>query len=104
MTNDADANTRAQLRALGSTRLLEFIAAYDSGFGHKPRRTRCWPSRHFAEVAPAEIAVVGDTVHDLVAARAAGAIAIGVLSGPTAARARWSRTPTSLLALDRSQL
>ena len=36
----------------------------------------------FAEVAPAEIAVVGDTEHDLVAARAAGAIAVGVLSGP----------------------
>ena len=36
----------------------------------------------FANVAPAEIAVVGDAPHDLVAARAAGATAIGVLSGP----------------------
>ena len=27
--------------------------------------------------------MVGDTVHDLAAARAAGALAIGVLSGPT---------------------
>ena len=31
MTNDADANTRAQLRQLGIEELLEFVAAYDSG-------------------------------------------------------------------------
>ena len=34
-------------------------------------------------VEPREVAVVGDAVHDLVAARAAGAVAVGVLSGPT---------------------
>ena len=46
------------------------------------RRTRVG-IRQIRQVAPAEIAVVGDTVHDLAAARAAGALAIGVLSGPT---------------------
>ena len=50
--------------------------------GTSPTPIPCWPSRQFAGVAPAEIAVVGDTEHDLVAARAAGAIAVGVLSGP----------------------
>jgi phosphoglycolate phosphatase len=34
-------------------------------------------------IAPREVAVVGDAVHDLAAARAAGAAAVGVLSGPT---------------------
>ena len=83
MTNDADANTRAQIRRLGLDALLEFIAAYDSGFGAKPAPDPVLAFAKFTNVAPAEIAVVGDTVHDLAAARAAGALAIGVLSGPT---------------------
>ena len=82
MTNDADANTRAQLRQLGLDELLEFIAAYDSGYGHKPDPAPVLAFAQFAGLAPAEIAVVGDTEHDLVAARAAGATAVGVLSGP----------------------
>src|SRR5262245_41494218 len=83
MTNDADANTRAQMRRLGLEALLEFIAAYDSGFGAKPAPDPVLAFAKFANVAPAEIAVVGDTLHDLTAARAAGALAVGVLSGPT---------------------
>jgi len=82
MTNDADANTRAQMERLGLDGLLEFIAAYDSGYGHKPGPDPVLAFAAFSRVAPAEIAVVGDTEHDLVAARAAGAIAVGVLSGP----------------------
>lgn len=82
MTNDADANTRAQLRQLGLEQLLEFVAAYDSGYGHKPEADPVLAFARFANVAPAEIAVVGDSEHDLVAARAAGATAVGVLSGP----------------------
>ena len=35
MTNDADANTRAQLQKLGLDGLLEFVAAYD--FGYRPQ-------------------------------------------------------------------
>jgi len=82
MTNDADANTRAQLQRLGIDQLLEFIAAYDSGFGAKPAPDPVLAFASFASLAPAEIAVVGDTAHDLVAARAAGSVAVGVLSGP----------------------
>ena len=36
MTNDADANTRAQMQRLGIAGLVEFIAGYDLGFGQKP--------------------------------------------------------------------
>jgi phosphoglycolate phosphatase len=82
MTNDADANTRAQLRRLGIGELVEFVAGYDSGFGQKPDAA---PVRAFASAigaAPGEVAVVGDSPHDLIAARAAGAVAVGVLSGP----------------------
>jgi phosphoglycolate phosphatase len=82
MTNDADTNTRAQLQRLGLDTLLEFIAAYDSGFGHKPDPDPVLAFAKFAGVAPTDVAVVGDTEHDLLAARAAGSIAVGVLSGP----------------------
>jgi phosphoglycolate phosphatase len=82
MTNDADANTRAQLRQLGIDALLEFVAAYDSGYGHKPDADPVLAFARFSGLAPAQIAVVGDSEHDLVAARAAGASAVGVLSGP----------------------
>jgi len=82
MTNDADLNTRAQLQRLGLDRLLEFVAAYDSGHGHKPDPDPVLAFAAFAGVAPAQVAVVGDTEHDLAAARAAGAVAVGVLSGP----------------------
>lgn len=82
MTNDADANTRAQLHKLGLDTLLEFVAAYDSGYGHKPDADPVLAFAKFANVAPSEIAVVGDTAHDLDAAHAAGAAAVAVLSGP----------------------
>jgi phosphoglycolate phosphatase len=83
MTNDAELNTRAQVRRLGLEDLLGFIAAYDSGFGAKPAPGPVLAFAAAAKVPPAEIAVVGDTVHDLAAARAAGAVAVGVLTGPT---------------------
>ena len=82
VTNDADANTRAQIQRLGLDGQLEFIAAYDSGFGAKPDPDPVLAFAKHVGATPAEIAVVGDSVHDLAAARAAGALAIGVLTGP----------------------
>src|SRR4051812_13672953 len=55
MTNDADANTRAQLRQLELDELLEFIAAYDSGYGHKPDADPILAFANFTDVAPKEI-------------------------------------------------
>ena len=45
---------------------------------------RAWSSRSRASSAsrPTQIAMVGDSRHDLEAARAAGAVAVAVLSGP----------------------
>ena len=85
MTNDAEANTRAQMQRLGIAELVEFVAGYDSGFGQKPDAAPVLAFAASAGVVPGEIAVVGDSPHDLIAARAAGAMAIGVLSGPNGA-------------------
>jgi phosphoglycolate phosphatase len=81
MTNDAEANTRAQMRRLGIDALVEFVAGYDSGFGQKPDAAPVAAFAAAASVAPNEVVVIGDSPHDLIAARAASAIAVGVLSG-----------------------
>jgi len=87
MTNDAEANTRAQLRRLGIEGFLEFVAGYDSGLGTKPDGAPVLAFAASAGVAAGEVAVIGDSPHDLIAARAAGAAAVGVLSGPSDAAA-----------------
>ena len=88
MTNDAEANTRAQLRRLGIDGLVMFVAGYDFGFGQKPDAAPVLAFAAAAGVAPPEVAVIGDSPHDLIAARAAGSVAVGVLSGPNG-QARW---------------
>jgi phosphoglycolate phosphatase len=82
MTNDAEANTHAQLRRFGIDHLVSFVAGYDSGFGQKPDAAPVLAFASAAGVAAAEVAVVGDSPHDLLAARAAGSTAVAVLSGP----------------------
>ena len=81
-TNDAEAGARAQAERLGRLPFLDVIPGYDSGHGRQPGpRLVTAFARHIA-VHPRQVALVGDSVHDLVSARAAGALAIAVLSGP----------------------
>jgi phosphoglycolate phosphatase len=81
-TNDSEASARRQVAALGLADHLDFIAGYDSGHGGKPAPGMALAFARQIGVAPAEIAMVGDTLHDLRAARAAGALAVAVLTGP----------------------
>ncbi|KQP09690.1 hydrolase [Methylobacterium sp. Leaf99] len=85
-TNDAEASARAQAEVLGLTQHLGFIAGYDSGHGAKPEMVLAFAA-HLG-VAPSRVALVGDTLADTSAARAAGAVAIAVLSGPAGEVAR----------------
>jgi len=81
-TNDAEASARSHLESVSALALLDFLAGYDSGYGSKPQAGQL---RAFAEAVAlpeATIAMVGDSTHDLRAARAAGMIAVGVLTGP----------------------
>lgn len=81
VTNDTERGARAQCERLGLTSYFDAIIGYDSGHGRKPAPG---PVLAFAEqmgLRPTELALVGDSRHDLVAARAAGAMAIGVLTG-----------------------
>ncbi len=81
-TNDTEASARAQLAALGLDGHMRFVAGYDSGHGGKPEPGMVLAFAALLGVAPDRVALVGDTLHDMRAARAAGAVAIAVLSGP----------------------
>lgn len=81
-TNDAEASALLQAEKLGLMPHLDFIAGYDSGHGGKPEPGMVLAFADRIGATPAEVALVGDSTHDLHAARAAGATAIAVLSGP----------------------
>ncbi|MFG1477298.1 HAD family hydrolase [Xanthobacter sp. V4C-4] len=82
VTNDAELNARQQIAALGLTPWLDQVYGYDSGYGAKPGPGMVLACAARGGHAPERVAVVGDTAHDLDAARAAGARFILVRSGP----------------------
>ena len=81
-TNDSEASARRQLAKLGLAEAIDFVAGYDSGHGSKPDPGMVHAFAKRIGARAAQVVMVGDTRHDLDAARAAGALAIAVLSGP----------------------
>ena len=80
-TNDAEASARRHLDQLGLSGEMDFVAGYDSGHGAKPAPGMVTAFARAIGAAPGEVALVGDSRHDLDCARSAGAIAVAVLSG-----------------------
>jgi phosphoglycolate phosphatase len=80
-TNDAEAPARAHLAAHGVLELFDFVAGYDSGHGAKPAPGQLLAFAGAMGLVPGRVAMVGDSRHDLVAARAAGMRPVGVLTG-----------------------
>ena len=81
-TNDAEAPARVQLRRAGALAAFRFVAGYDSGHGAKPGPGMLDAFAAACGVAPSRVAMIGDSAHDLLAAHAAGMVAVGVLTGP----------------------
>lgn len=82
-THDSEAAARRQLGAVGIHDQFAFIAGYDSGHGLKPGPGMLLAFARAVGVAPAEVAMIGDSIHDLAMVPAAGAaLAVGVLTGP----------------------
>jgi phosphoglycolate phosphatase len=81
-TNDGEVAARAHLKRAGITRYFDMILGFDSGFGGKPAPGQCLAFAEAMDLPPDEIAMIGDSLHDLDAGRAAGMVTIGVLSGP----------------------
>ena len=80
-TNDSEASARRHLAQLGLDGEMDFVAGYDSGHGPKPGPGMVAAFAREIGALPGEVALVGDTLHDLDCARAAGAVAVAVLSG-----------------------
>ena len=85
-TNDGELPARAHLISAGVHDDFDFVAGFDSGFGAKPAPGMLLAFADRFGLAPSEVAMVGDSLHDLAAARAAGMHGVGVLSGPATAR------------------
>ncbi len=81
-TNDAEASARVHLQKAGVDAFFDYVAGYDSGHGAKPGAGPLLAFSAAFALAPASVAMVGDSLHDMAAARAAGMRAVAVLSGP----------------------
>jgi phosphoglycolate phosphatase len=92
-TNDSEGAARAQAEALGLTDHLAYVAGYDSGHGSKPGPGMVLGFARACGIDPRRVALVGDSLHDLHCARAAGAVAVAVLSGPLREAARADLEP-----------
>ena len=82
-TSDNTASAEAALASLDLRAQFSFVCGYDAGFGGKPGPGMVLGFCKTTGLDPSEVAVVGDSLHDLHMARAAGAaLAVGVLTGP----------------------
>lgn len=80
-TNDSEEAARAHLDAEGVTGLFDFVAGFDSGHGGKPHPGMLLAFADAFGLDPAQVVMVGDSLHDLIAGRAAGMRRVAVLTG-----------------------
>jgi len=80
-SSDSEIAIRDTAQGLNISDRVDFICGYDSGHGVKPEPGMVHAFCAATGSLPSRIAVVGDNRHDMVMARAAGAISVGVLSG-----------------------
>ncbi|MCP5087200.1 MAG: HAD family hydrolase [Rhodobacteraceae bacterium] len=82
-TNDYEAGAVMQLNDAGISDLFDFVCGFDSGHGVKPDPGMIHGFCTATGLEPSQVAMVGDSTHDLQAGRFAGVgLNIGVLSGP----------------------
>ncbi|MFD1911512.1 HAD family hydrolase [Halodurantibacterium flavum] len=80
-TNDAETPARTHLEAAGVEDCFDFIAGSDSGWGGKPAAGQLLAFASAFGLRPDAVVMVGDSLHDLVAGRAAGMRTVAVLTG-----------------------
>jgi phosphoglycolate phosphatase len=80
-SNDSEAAVRAHLAGAGIVEAFDFIAGYDSGYGEKPGPGMALAYAAESALPPGRIVMVGDSLHDMLAGRAAGMRTVAVLTG-----------------------
>jgi phosphoglycolate phosphatase len=81
-TNDEEISARTQMRALRLDGRFSFVAGADTGHGAKPGPGMLLAFAEHIGAEPREVLMIGDSTHDLHAARAAGMIGVAVGTGP----------------------
>ncbi len=82
-TNDYEAGAVFQLEDAGISDLFDFVCGFDSGHGAKPGPGMVQGFCKATGLQPHQVAMVGDSTHDLEAGRAAGVgLNVAVLTGP----------------------
>lgn len=85
-TNDGIGPVTQHLRDAAIDHFFTFVAGYDSGHGAKPDPGMLLAFADHTNVPPSQIAMVGDSTHDMAAARAAGMRRVAVLTGHATAQ------------------
>lgn len=85
-TNDTAGGARSHMTALSVEHMFDAIIGSDSGYGGKPEPGMCLGFAKEVGVDPATIMMVGDSLHDLMAGKAAGMTAVGVTTGLASAQ------------------
>ena len=80
-TNDAEAPAHAHIARAGVDQLFDYVAGFDSGHGGKPAPGMLLAFAKRFSMEPGRIVMVGDSLHDLEAGRAAGMRTVAVLTG-----------------------
>ena len=80
-TNDAEHPARVHLEGAGVVEMFDFIAGSDTGHGGKPAPGQLLAFAAHVALLPRQIAMIGDSTHDLHAGRAAGMACVAVLTG-----------------------
>lgn len=80
-TNDAEEPAVAHLRQAGIAKFFHFVSGFDSGYGAKPDPGPLLAFAKTQGLAPKNVVMVGDSLHDLIAGRAAGMRTVAVLTG-----------------------
>lgn len=96
-TNDHEEAAHRQLRSAEVATHFDFIAGFNSGFGAKPESGMQHAFCAATGLKPENVAMVGDSTHDLESGRRANMPTIGVLTGPAT---REELTPHATVVLN----
>ncbi|PYI51295.1 HAD family hydrolase [Paenibacillus flagellatus] len=80
LTSDASARTEACMRHLGVSDLLQFVITPEKVRNGKPAPDMVHKACEQLGIEPSEMAVVGDSLVDLSMAKAAGSLAVGIVT------------------------
>ncbi|MDA0901423.1 MAG: HAD family hydrolase [Proteobacteria bacterium] len=80
-TNGQKDEAEAHLAAHAIRPYFAEVIGCDSGYGAKPNPAMCAHIARACDIPPARVVMVGDSLHDLLAGRAAGMATVGVLTG-----------------------